>query len=110
MRVLHLLESGGLYGAERVVLNLSAAMRAAGAFEPVIGCIVQHDDEPSALYDEARRQGIAAEKVRLRNFGLAMDVPREARRGVDSASGWCIATVTRRRFSAAWSAACGPCP
>ncbi len=80
MRVLHLLESGGLYGAERVVLNLSAAMRAAGAFEPVIGCIVQHDDEPSALYDEARRQGFAAEKVRLRNFGLATDVPREARR------------------------------
>lgn len=80
MRVLHLLESGGLYGAERVVLNLSEAMRVAGAFEPVIGCIVQHDDEASALYDEARRQGLAAEKVRLRNFGLAVDVPREARR------------------------------
>lgn len=80
MRVLHLLESGGLYGAERVVLNLSAAMRAAGEFEPVVGCIVQDPDEPSALYDEARRLGIAAEKVLLRNFGLAADVPVAARR------------------------------
>ena len=80
MRVLHLLESGGLYGAERVVLNLSVPMRAAGEFEPVVGCIVQHPDEPSALYDEARRCGLAAEKVLLRNLRLALDVPREARR------------------------------
>lgn len=80
MRVLHLLESGGLYGAERVVLNLSAAMRAAGEFEPIIGCIVQRPDEPSALYDEALRQGFAAEKVLLRNLGLVVDVPAAARR------------------------------
>ncbi len=83
MRVLHLLESGGLYGAERVVLNLSSAMRDGGAFEPVIGCIVQDDGEPSALFDEARRQGFAAEKVRLRNLGLAVDAPRAARRWRD---------------------------
>ncbi|MBK7769823.1 MAG: glycosyltransferase [bacterium] len=80
MRILHLLESGGLYGAERVVLNLSDAMRAAGRFEPVIGCIVQRPGEPSALYDEARRLGFAAEKVLLRNLLLAVDVPQEARR------------------------------
>jgi len=80
VRILHLLESGGLYGAERVVLNLSDAMRAAGRFEPVIGCIVQRPGEPSALYDEARRLGFAAEKVLLRNLLLAVDVPQEARR------------------------------
>lgn len=79
-RVLHLLESGGLYGAERVVLNLSAALETAGEFEPVVGCIVQHPDEPCALFDEARRRGLAAEKVLLRNLGLAVDVPRAARR------------------------------
>jgi len=79
-RVLHLLESGGLYGAERVVLNLSAAMQSAGEFEPVVGCIVQRPDEPSDLYDEARRLGLAAEKVLLRNLRLPLDVPREARR------------------------------
>ena len=80
MRVLHLLESGGLYGAERVVLNLSEAMRAAGAFEPVVGCIVQRPGEPCALYDEAVRRGFAAEKVLLRNLGLALDAPAAARR------------------------------
>ncbi|MBK6734744.1 MAG: glycosyltransferase [bacterium] len=80
VRVLHLLESGGLYGAERVVLNLSTALRAAGRYEPVVGCIVQNPDEPSALFDEARRLGFAAEKVLLRNLRLAVDVPREARR------------------------------
>ncbi|MBK8165345.1 MAG: glycosyltransferase [bacterium] len=77
---MHLLESGGLYGAERVVLNLSAAMRTAAEFEPVVGCIVQRADEPSALYDEARRLSFAAEKVLLRNLRLAVDVPREAGR------------------------------
>jgi glycosyltransferase involved in cell wall biosynthesis len=79
-RVLHLLESGGLYGAERVVLALSDRMRAAGEFEPVVGCMVQRPDEPSALYDEARRLGFEAERLVLRNFRLALDVPRVARR------------------------------
>jgi glycosyltransferase involved in cell wall biosynthesis len=80
MRVLHLLESGGLYGAERVVLNLSQEMLAAGEFEPVVGCLVQRADEPSALYDEARRRGFAAEKLVLHKLLLLRDVPRAARR------------------------------
>lgn len=80
MRVLHLLESGGLYGAERVVLNLSLAMRAAGRHEPVVGCIVQRPDEPSALHDEAVRLGLRAEKVLLRNLRLPLDAPGAARR------------------------------
>jgi glycosyltransferase involved in cell wall biosynthesis len=79
-RVLHLLESGGLYGAERVVLNLAEPMRAAGEYEPVIGCIVQSRTEPCELHDEARRRGLATEKFLLRNLRLAVDVPREARR------------------------------
>lgn len=80
VRVMHLLESGGLYGAESVVLNLSECMQAAGEFEPVIGCIVQRPDEPCALYDEAQRRGLAAEKIVLRNYGLARDIPLAARR------------------------------
>ena len=80
MRVLHLLESGGLYGAERVVLNLSLAMRAAGRHEPVVGCIVQRPDEPSALHDEAARLGLRAERVLLRNLRLPLDAPVAARR------------------------------
>jgi glycosyltransferase involved in cell wall biosynthesis len=77
---MHLLESGGLYGAESVVLNLSERMQAAGEFEPVIGCIVQRPEEPCALYDEAQRRGLAAERIVLRNFGLVWDVPVAARR------------------------------
>lgn len=80
MRVLHLLESGGLYGAERVVLNLSLAMRDAGRHEPVVGCIVQRPGEPSALCDEAARLGLRAEKVLLRNLRLPLDAPTAARR------------------------------
>jgi glycosyltransferase involved in cell wall biosynthesis len=80
VRVMHLLESGGLYGAESVVLNLSERMQAAGEFAPVIGCIVQRPNETSALYDEAQRRGLAAEKVVLRNFGLAWDIPLAVRR------------------------------
>lgn len=79
-RVLHLLESGGLYGAERVVLNLAEPMRRDGEFEPVIGCIVQSEDESSALFDEACRRGLAAERLLLRNPRLAIDVPLAARR------------------------------
>ena len=77
-RVLHLLESGGLYGAEHVVLNLSDQMKLAGEFEPVIGCIVQRQDEEVALYDEARRRGLAAERLTLNNLLLARDAPRVA--------------------------------
>lgn len=77
-RVLHLLESGGLYGAEHVVLNLSEQMKLAGEFEPVIGCIVQRRGEEVALYDEARRRGLAAERITLNNLLLARDAPRAA--------------------------------
>lgn len=78
-RVLHLLESGGLYGAERVVLNLAVVQKAAGEFEPVVGCIVQHPAEPSALYDAASAAGLEAHRFLLRNGRLAIDVPRAAR-------------------------------
>lgn len=78
-RVLHLLESGGLYGAEHVVLNLSEQMQHAGEFEPVIGCIVQRRGEEVALYDEARRRGLAAARITLNNVLLARDAPRAAR-------------------------------
>lgn len=77
--VLHLLETGGLYGAEAVILNLSEQMRRDRVYDPVIGCIVQHADEPCALWDEARRRGLEAEKLVMNNYLLARDVPRVAR-------------------------------
>lgn len=85
--VLHFIDSGGLYGAESVLLNLSRLMLQSGRFEPVVGCIVDHADAPSDLHDKARELGIRAEKIVIRNSRLLIDLPRAARRlkamGVD---------------------------
>jgi hypothetical protein len=51
-----------------------------GEFASVVGCLVQRPDEPWALFDEARRRGLAAERIVLREFGLAWDMPPAVRR------------------------------
>lgn len=79
MRILHLIESGGLYGAEKVILNLSGEMRRAGRHVPIVGCITASLDEPCALYDEARRQGLEAVRLVIRNGRLPLDLPRAGR-------------------------------
>ncbi len=79
MRILHFIESGGLYGAEKVILNLSGEMLRSGRFQPVVGCIVAGSGEPCALYDEAERQGFEAVRIVVRNGRLALDLPRAGR-------------------------------
>lgn len=73
-RVLHFIESGGLYGAERVILNLSREMIGGGKFAPVIGCIVSSETEQSDLYTAAKAEGIDAIKLVIpnRRFPLAL--------------------------------------
>jgi glycosyltransferase involved in cell wall biosynthesis len=78
-KVLHFIESGGLYGAESVLLNLSGLMARGGGFEPLIGCIVAHADEQSDLYDKALELGLTAHKIVIRNTLLPIDLPRTAR-------------------------------
>lgn len=81
-KVLHFIESGGLYGAERVILNLSREMAQTGDFIPVVGCIVRSETEQSDLYDAAVSEGIEAAKLVIpnRRFPLAlMRVARELR-------------------------------
>lgn len=78
-RVLHLIESGGIYGAERVILNLSREMLVKGDFEPVIGCIVQRDDERVDLVEVARDYGIEAHRIRIANARVLFELPRAAR-------------------------------
>jgi glycosyltransferase involved in cell wall biosynthesis len=78
-QILHFIESGGLYGAERVILNLSRAMQGRAEFWPVVGCIVSDEEEQSALYDEATRQGIDAIKIVIPNARLPIALPRAAR-------------------------------
>lgn len=79
IKVLHFIESEGVYGAERVILNLSAQMQQQShAFIPVVGCIVSHPDADSALFNAAQAAGIAAVKIPIANKSLLRDIPRAA--------------------------------
>jgi glycosyltransferase involved in cell wall biosynthesis len=78
-RILHFIESGGMYGAERVILNLAVATRDIGRYEPIIGCICQRSDEHPALTVAARSVGIAAKCLVMRNRWLFIDLPHAAR-------------------------------
>jgi glycosyltransferase involved in cell wall biosynthesis len=84
---MHFIDSGGLYGAESVLLNLSKEMVDGSKFEPVIGCIVGSGEEESELYDRAKELGFSAEKIIVRNKWLFWDVFRVVRQfralGVD---------------------------
>lgn len=73
-RVLHFLESGGLYGAESVVLNLSREMQKAPCYQPVIGCIVQNINEHVDLYDKAISFGIESHKIVINNKKFPIDI------------------------------------
>lgn len=77
-RILHLLESGGMYGAENVVINLSREMLG-GKYQPVIGCIVQNPLVSCDLYEVAMRHGIEAHKFVVNNRVLPLDLFRFAR-------------------------------
>jgi len=81
MKVLHFIESAGLYGAESVILNLSREMIKSGnKFQPVIGCIVSKLSDNSDLYNKAIEYGLLAEKIIIRNTLLPLDIPKVARK------------------------------
>jgi glycosyltransferase involved in cell wall biosynthesis len=74
-KILHFIDSEGVYGAERVILNLSQKMRAQPEFVPVIGCIVSSPQAANPLYDAAQAAGIEAHKVVIANSKLLRDIP-----------------------------------
>ena len=76
MKILHLVDSGGLYGAESVILTLSREMIRNGTFKPVIGCIVSRSNEQSDLFDRAREFGIPTVRVVIRNTRLPIDLTK----------------------------------
>ena len=77
-RILHFIESGGVYGAERVILNLSVQMQKMGSYIPVVGCIVDSTNSDSALYNTAIELGIEAIKIPIANKSLVRDLPKAA--------------------------------
>jgi glycosyltransferase involved in cell wall biosynthesis len=77
-RILHLIDSEGVYGAERVILNLSREMFRAARYDPVVGCIVRRAHEPNDLHQAAVAQGLETVKIPIDNALLARDLRRAA--------------------------------
>jgi glycosyltransferase involved in cell wall biosynthesis len=66
MKVLHLIDSGGFYGAENVVLNLTLGLRELGA-ESVIGCFRYRGNGLPQVGVEAESMGLDCAYFTLRN-------------------------------------------
>ena len=79
MKVMHFIDSGGVYGAERVILNLSDELKKYPDLIVVVGCIVSDINEANALYDAAQGLGIEAIKIPVRNSKLFFDLPKAAK-------------------------------
>ncbi len=63
MRVLHLISSGGMYGAEAVILNLCRTMNAQGADRGTLGVFAHGGQAEPVLHTTALEAGIASERV-----------------------------------------------
>ncbi len=62
MKVLHVISSGGMYGAEAVILNLTHAMREAG-HESVLGVFSNSAQPNLQFYERAVSDGLAANLI-----------------------------------------------
>ncbi|KAB0668534.1 glycosyltransferase [Oryzomonas sagensis] len=82
MRIVHVIDSGGLYGAEIMLLNLMSEQVAMG-FEPVLASMGERAVADKPLEEEARRRGLRVQVFRMRsgpNVVGALEVLRFARR------------------------------
>lgn len=86
MRVLHIIDSGGLYGAEMMLLNLVSEQVEQG-MEPIIASIGNPHQDEKPLEREAARRGLRIEPFRMRpgpNLFGALRILRFAReQGID---------------------------
>lgn len=80
IKVLHFIESCEVYGAENVILSISKEMLKNKNYEPVVGCIVQHENEQVLLVDKARKLGIKAEKIIINNWRVPLDIFKASRK------------------------------
>jgi hypothetical protein len=78
-RVLHFIESGGVYGAERVILNLSQQLKDNTEYMPIVGCIVDSLDSKSDLFEAAQAAGISAVKILIPNTKILTALPKAAK-------------------------------
>lgn len=66
MRILHLIDSGGLYGAENVIINLSIGLRKNDC-DSIIGCFTYKDGIESEVGSRAKSLEVETVFFRLRN-------------------------------------------
>jgi glycosyltransferase involved in cell wall biosynthesis len=59
MRILHLISSGGLFGAERVAVELSKSLKKTYHCEPILGVIRNVYNPHEEILEEAKSNGIA---------------------------------------------------
>lgn len=78
-RILHFIDSDGVYGAERVILNLSQQLQHSEGYIPVVGCIVPTAESTNALYDVAQKLGLEAVKIPIANSRILIDIPKAAK-------------------------------
>lgn len=82
LKVLHIIDSGGLYGAEIMLLNLVAEQVKQG-IEPVIASIGEKGIIEKPLETEAIRRGLKIKKIRMisgPNFAGALEILKFAKR------------------------------
>lgn len=82
MKILHIIDSGGLYGAEVVLLNLLAEQVKQG-IEPIIASIGEKNIAEKPLEQEAKKKGFTVQPFRMRpgpNFIGAGEILQFARR------------------------------
>lgn len=70
-KVLHIIDSSGLYGAERVILTLLDELQGS-AFQGILGCFREADSEIPQIAVEAQDRGIAVELFTTRR-GFTID-------------------------------------
>ena len=78
MKILHVIDSAGIYGAEMVVLGLAEEQMALG-LSPAIGSISTPECSERPIEAEARRRGIPVEEFHMRNGPNAKGALRIAR-------------------------------
>lgn len=81
-RVLHLIDSAGMYGAERVILTLLDELKGT-SFRGILGCIREPSSEVPVVAEEAMKRGLDVEFFTMKrglNILGAMQILRHARR------------------------------
>lgn len=93
LKILHLISSGGLYGAERMLLTLASECQEMG-HKPVVGTILGLVDIGNELLEEASRRGLEAEvfraggRARFRDINAILDFAVKSRIQVIHAHGY----------------------